>query len=297
MHTKLCISLAAALCLSLTAVGCSKDRKGNDDSRSIDSAEASLMIQEALDSQKKAESQSREMDIRSQTIRSLQAETEADVSGFDQGHLRALFYSEPIGIEMAQRIEGDMLDTQAGYITPEQLRLVRVLYSDFEGRTKVGELICNELISEDLENVFYELYMNAYPIDRIVLPYGYGMDDESVTADDITRCLATVWDENGQAFANEHSLGLAVDFNSLYNPQVITEGGQDLCLPEAGRPYADRTTGNPHYISEDDLAYQIFTKYGFNWGGVWQGRNDYQHFEKFFNHDTQTVDTSVYAGS
>ena len=32
-------------------------------------------------------------------------------------------------------------------------------------------------------------------------------------------------------------------------------------------------------IDESDLAFQIFTRYGFEWGGSWDGRKDYQHFE------------------
>lgn len=243
-------------------------------------------------------SESKQQDDREERyniVRTLSAESPADVTGFSQDQIRSLFYSQPLSAEMAQRLDGDQLDLSAGYITADDLRLVRVLYCDFNGITKVGELVCNQLISEDLENIFFELYQNAYPVGRIVLPYGYGMDDEAVTTDNITRSLATVWDADGKASANEHSLGLAVDLNSLYNPQIITEGDSVIYLPAAGAAYADRTNGGEHYIDQNDLAYQIFTKYGFNWGGVWDGRNDYQHFEKYFNHDTGQIDLSVHS--
>ncbi len=32
-------------------------------------------------------------------------------------------------------------------------------------------------------------------------------------------------------------------------------------------------------IDEKDLACIIFAKYGFEWGGSWEDRKDYQHFE------------------
>ena len=32
-------------------------------------------------------------------------------------------------------------------------------------------------------------------------------------------------------------------------------------------------------IDEQDLCYQLFTEAGFEWGGSWTSRKDYQHFE------------------
>ena len=32
-------------------------------------------------------------------------------------------------------------------------------------------------------------------------------------------------------------------------------------------------------IDEKDLACITFAKYGFEWGGSWEDRKDYQHFE------------------
>ena len=35
----------------------------------------------------------------------------------------------------------------------------------------------------------------------------------------------------------------------------------------------------PYKIDENDLAYKLFTKKGFEWGGEWEDEKDYQHFE------------------
>lgn len=228
-----------------------------------------------------------------ETIRTLAAETPADVSMMSQQQIRECFYEQPLDENLIAAIDGDQFDTAQNFITPEQLRLVRVLYNDFEGNTKVGELICNELISQDIQEIFWELYSIGYPIGRVVLPMGYGPNDEAVMTDNITRCLAFTWSD-GSPDEHEHSLGLAIDFNSLYNPQVITEDGQYVVLPAAGQPYADRTVLQPHMMDTGDAAVQIFQKHGFTWGGIWNGRNDYQHFEKYFNHETGHTDPDVY---
>lgn len=49
--------------------------------------------------------------------------------------------------------------------------------------------------------------------------------------------------------------------------------------PAAGAPYIDRSRDFPMKIDEKDLACITFAKYGFEWGGSWEDRKDYQHFE------------------
>ena len=47
--------------------------------------------------------------------------------------------------------------------------------------------------------------------------------------------------------------------------------------------YIDRNVPDAaerHMITEQDLCYQLFTQYGYTWGGDWQNPIDYQHFEK-----------------
>lgn len=283
-----------AISMTGTALsGCHSKKDAGESNSSTQSI--SQTVQSLVSEQPKIDERDAQISAQLDQIHNVAAETPVDISGLNESEIRSCFYSQPISEELLLRlVEGEMYDDQNTFITPDQLRLVRMLYRGFDGQNKVGEMICNQAICTDVENVFFELFENAYPIERICLPFGYGMDDEAITSNNITRCLATVWDMEGQTHANEHSLGLAIDLNSLYNPQVITEEGQDLCLPEAGRPYADRTQNGEHFISQEDLAYQVFSKYGFYWGGVWQGRNDYQHFEKFFNHDTESFDTSVY---
>lgn len=222
-------------------------------------------------------------------IVALNAMDAADLNGLSDEQIRACFYSSELSEDLINKLNRDLFDTNQDFVAPSDLRLVRILYTDFEGTDRVGELIVNQAISDDIESIFYTLWQNDYPIDKVAIPYGYGDNDEASMTDDYTRSLAFTW-EDGVAQEHEHSLGLAIDLNPLYNPQVITEGDEVTVLPAAGAAYADRSEIGPHMIAEDDLAVYVFRSYGFYWGGTWEGRNDYQHFEKYFNHDTNELD-------
>lgn len=43
------------------------------------------------------------------------------------------------------------------------------------------------------------------------------------------------------------------------------------------KPYCDRDWDFPYKI--EDLCFRLFTEAGFEWGGDWTNRKDYQHFE------------------
>ena len=49
--------------------------------------------------------------------------------------------------------------------------------------------------------------------------------------------------------------------------------------PLTGAPYLDREKKFDYKIEKDDLCYKLFTEKGFEWGGEWTDRKDYQHFE------------------
>ncbi|MBQ4398977.1 MAG: M15 family metallopeptidase [Bacteroidales bacterium] len=42
----------------------------------------------------------------------------------------------------------------------------------------------------------------------------------------------------------------------------------------------DRSKDFSHKIDEDDFCKEVFTSFGFRWGGHWRSVKDYQHFEK-----------------
>ena len=188
------------------------------------------------------------------------------------------FYMEELSEETKNRIHGKSYGDNCD-VPYEELRYIRVLYYDFDGRTRIGELIVNKAIAQDILDIFRELYEIQYPIERMVLIDEYDADDERSMSDNNSsafnyRCIA------GTTRLSKHSLGFAIDINPLYNPYITTIEGEKAILPENGSEYADRTKDCPYYIREGDACYEAFISRGFTWGGDWQNSKDYQHFQK-----------------
>ena len=150
-------------------------------------------------------------------------------------------------------------------IARADLRYLRVLHVDGEGKTRTGEMICNRLIASDLVDIFRKLYDARYPIQRMVLIDEYNADDET----------------SMRANNSKHARGMAVDINTLYNPCVKRMADGTLFVqPATGKPYINRNKQFPYKISKGDLLWRLFTSHGFKWGGSWTSLKDYQHFEK-----------------
>lgn len=190
-------------------------------------------------------------------------------------NLSEAFYAAPISEEIKERITGISYPTYEPYgISYEELRYVHVLHYDLNHEVKEGELICNELIAEDLVEIFQELFEQEYPIERICLIDDYNGDDETSMRDNNTSCFNYRVIAGSSSLSN-HSFGLAIDINPLYNPYV--SGG--YVQPATGAAYTDRSGDFPYKIDREDLCYQLFTERGFTWGGDWSSPKDYQHFE------------------
>ena len=160
------------------------------------------------------------------------------------------------------------------------LRHVRVLHVDAQGKVHKGELVCNKAIAQDLVDILRQLYQARYPIEKIRLIDDYEADDEQSMSDNNTSsfCYRTV---SGTKKLSKHALGMAVDINTRYNPYVRKGAdGRQLISPDNGRPYADRRKSYPYKIVKGDLLYRLFIQHGFQWGGNWRTMKDYQHFEK-----------------
>lgn len=155
------------------------------------------------------------------------------------------------------------------------LRYLRLLYYDYNGRVRKGEMVCNKAIAEDLLYIFKELYKAQYPIAGIRLTDDFDGDDIRSMEANNTSCFNYRTATNSEKLS-AHALGMAVDINPLQNPYVKGE----VVEPEAARPYADRTAEFGHKITEDDLCCRLFRSRGFQWGGSWTSVKDYQHFEK-----------------
>lgn len=185
--------------------------------------------------------------------------------------------------EIFKRIEGKSYQENDD-IDLEDLRYLSILYYDFDHEVQEGELIVNEAIAEDCLEIFKQLYEEEYEIASVKLI------DEYWTGDGDTTDTASIEANNTSAFCyrmttsgkslSKHALGCAIDINPGQNPYFDYSDGEPIWYHEGDENYLDRDTEEEHMITEEDLCYQLFTEYGFTWGGNWNNPKDYQHFER-----------------
>lgn len=233
------------------------------------------VIQEAQDMMEK-----RENEAYFASIPTMAAGQAIDTARLAEGQAAQLFYAEEIQQEdrVYSRINGCSYRENPN-IALSQLRYLRVLYYGFDGKAHVGEMIVNEEIAKDVLEILQELYENRYPIERMQLVDDYQADDNASMADNNSSAF-NYRNIAGTTRLSNHSWGKAVDINPLYNPYIYTSEGVLHVEPQGAEAYADRRGDNPYMISHEDLCYRLFTEHGFRWGGDWDSRKDYQHFEK-----------------
>lgn len=188
------------------------------------------------------------------------------------------FYAIPIPDEIFAKMQGKSYKDDCT-IPRDDLRYIHVLHKNIEGETLEGEMVCSTLIAEDLLEIFRELYDQSYPIEKMRLIDEYDANDELSMTDNNSSCFnyRTISHTNK---ISKHGLGVAVDINTLYNPYTKVVDGERIIEPTAGAPYLDRDADFPYKIERGDLCYNLFIAHGFEWGGDWPDRKDYQHFEK-----------------
>lgn len=170
-------------------------------------------------------------------------------------------------------------------VSYDDLCYMNVLHYDFNGEVQIGELICNKKIAGDLLEIFHELYLNEYHIEKIRLIEEYEGDDTASMLDNNTSCF-NYRVVDGTTSLSKHAIGCAIDINPFYNPYVVFNkdgNGETYISPEGSEIYADRSQSFPYKIDENDLCYKLFKEHGFVWGGDWNSCKDYQHFQKVVN--------------
>ena len=187
------------------------------------------------------------------------------------------FYITEITDDIWERIKGKSFKDDCT-LPREDLRYLHVLHIDIDGVEHEGEMICNVHIAETVLDILKQLYEAGYPIEKIRLIDEYDADDETSMRDNNSSCFNFRFISHTTK-VSKHGLGLAVDINTLYNPYIKYVNGERVLEPATAEPYLDRDADFPYKIEKGDLCYQLFTENGFEWGGNWSDRKDYQHFE------------------
>lgn len=164
------------------------------------------------------------------------------------------------------------------------LRYLRILHYDYRHRIRLGEMIVNQDVSQDVINIFKTLFENGYEIEsmRLIDDFwrgtGSASDDASIKANNTSAFCYRVIGVGSNL--SEHAYGRAIDVNPKQNPYYTIYNGRYYDMYEWDWPYVDRASGLPHMILKGDICQNTFNRYGFSWGGDWTHLKDYQHFER-----------------
>ena len=214
---------------------------------------------------------------------SIPAGTVLEAEDIDWNNLSQYFMAYEISDEVYHYIN-DKSYRENENVSLADLRYMKLLHYNFDHELQVVELIVSSELQEDYIGIFKELFAAEYEIQSMYLPDRYWTGDptdtDTASIDDNNTSCFLYRPATGSSKLSMHSYGRAIDINPQQNPYVSYRTGEPVWEHENANDYIDRTTGLPHVITEEDICYQIFVKYGFEWGGEWTNIKDYQHFEK-----------------
>lgn len=157
----------------------------------------------------------------------------------------------------------------------DDLAYIRVTHWNMRHKLVIGELVVYKALAQDVVEIFHELFDRGFPIEQMVLIDDYDADDEWSMSCNNTSAFCFRQNTTKPGLISKHGYGCAIDINPLLNPYIRG----DLVLPHNAERYLDRDQDIPGMIREGGPCYEAFTKRGWFWGGHFEGRTDYQHFE------------------
>jgi peptidoglycan LD-endopeptidase CwlK len=152
-------------------------------------------------------------------------------------------------------------------------RIADVYYVSFDGEIHKGQVVVDADLVGDVQGGFEVMRKSGFPISSAV-PMGI---IPSLPEADRPKAWRNSIGFNfrqsvgGKKLSN-HSLGRAIDINPQLNPYI--KG--DLVVP----PNSTYDTSQPGTITADSEIVAYFKSKGWVWGGDFEGRKDFMHFEK-----------------
>ena len=160
-------------------------------------------------------------------------------------------------------------------VDPSQLRSLQLSYWGFDNQPHLGTMVVNLSMVDSVIKVFSTLYAAHFPIEEMVPEAAYGGNDNVAAAADDTsgfNCRSAV--APGPPQWSMHAYGEAIDVNDVQNPYI---DGTTI-IPPAGAVYEDRSDVRPGMAVPAGTLVEAFASIGWQWGGLWTGASDYQHF-------------------
>ena len=163
-------------------------------------------------------------------------------------------------------------------VSIDMLREVHILHKDFNGVTKKGILIVNYIVAINTLNIFKNLFLLEFPIEKAIPIEQYDCSDYHSMADNNSSGFNCRKISNTDKWSS-HSYGMAIDINPIQNPCItINENaGNAEILPSNGSKYLNRKFIRLGMV---ESIVKIFSENQFTvWGGDWNNPLDYHHFQ------------------
>jgi hypothetical protein len=157
----------------------------------------------------------------------------------------------------------------------DALVYLRLTYWGVDDSPHLGILVLHRKLAAEVVEIFHELFAARFAIDRMQ-PY------EDFAVSEYAENNATVGfycrpDQGDPTKLGMHSYSYAVDINPVQNPYLDTKEGW---WPPGSGPQSRRDRDAPGVITTQSRVFEIFTRHGWVWGGLFRGNPDYMHFEK-----------------
>jgi hypothetical protein len=157
---------------------------------------------------------------------------------------------------------------------------LKMTYWGGDDQPHQGELIIHKQLALEVVNIFKELFEIKFPIYEMK-PYQLYPRGEYAQHNDTVGYYCSVAQDKITEYSS-HAYGTAIDINPLINPFLDSKEGW---WPKGSDRFANRSQNIKGMIHLEDTIFQIFTKYGWTWGGLQKGsvqqKNiDYMHFSK-----------------
>jgi len=182
-------------------------------------------------------------------------------------------------------VDSDMMDREAfdglDPRCPDEIRkrqkLVTLFYYSFDKRVHRGQLVIDRELEEDIKRVFALALKEKFPIHSVIPISNRRFRKHSHWDDDLSMASNNTSAFNyrlitGGTKLSNHAYGRAIDINPVQNPYIKGK----TVLPSIAK-HDPRTEGT---LTEDHPVTRAFLQLGWEWGGTWDTRKDYQHFEK-----------------
>lgn len=172
--------------------------------------------------------------------------------------------------------QADALKQNPDMIAPREImerqRVLSVVYLGFDRRYHKGQIVVDVDVADDVKDAFKLMRERNFPITSVI-PIS---DDRFKWNDEVSMQANNSSGFNFRYIArterlSNHSRGRAIDINPRINPYIKS----DFVQPE-GAVYNPSQEG---VITEDHFLVRFFEERGWQWGGKWEDRKDYQHFE------------------